>query len=141
MLICADHPPAIETHRMFFLHHSEMLHRAGCIQRQPTREIVDLTLRVCAEGLVLVAARLHTAHHEVVLLVVQNRICILGMLSQEGLELGLDLRAVVGTREFLSDRREQIVRLTPALRLRDLQHVTKVALDGCFDGLVALDML
>src|SRR5258707_15599342 len=66
ILFCAYIPAAIETHRMFFLHHSEMLHRAGCIQRQPTREIVDLTLRVCAEGLVLVAARLHTAHHEVV---------------------------------------------------------------------------
>jgi len=63
------------------------------------------------------------------------------MSQQDALELGLDLRAIVGVREFLPDRCEQLVRLMPAFLLYDFQHVLKVPLDGCFDGLVALDML
>jgi hypothetical protein len=62
------------------------------------------------------------------------------MRQQDALELGLDLRAIVRVWEFLSDRRDQVLRLMPACPFRDFQHVLKVALDGCFHALVALDM-
>src|SRR6267154_610595 len=68
MLICAKRPPAIKAPRLFFLHVSEMLHSVGCFTRQPTREHVDILLRESAEDLILVAARLHAGHQQVVLL-------------------------------------------------------------------------
>ncbi len=117
-----------------------MLHRVGCVRRQPTGEHIDILLHESAEGLVLTAARLHAGDQQVVLLVVQSCIRILGMLQQDMLELGLDLRAVVRVWEFLSDRRDQVFRLMQAFLFRDFQHVLEVELDGCFDGLIALDM-
>src|SRR5712671_7666203 len=141
MLICAKRPPAIETPRLFFLHLSEMLHSVGCFTWQPTGEHVDILLREFAEDLILLAARLHAGHQQVVLLVVQSRIRILGMLPQDALELRFDLRAIVGIWEFFLDRHDQIVRLMPGFLFRYFQHVLKVALNGCFHGLIALDML
>src|SRR6476661_663262 len=101
MLISVKRPTAIEAPRLFFLHLTEMLDRGGSFRRQPTSEHVDILLRESAEGLVLIAARLHAGDQQVVLLVVQSCKRILGMRQQDALELDVDLRAIVRGGEFL----------------------------------------
>ena len=51
-----------------------------------------------AEIVITIAAGLHTAHHEFVLLIVENRKRKFGMLGQNPVELGIDFGAVVGAR-------------------------------------------
>src|SRR6266446_1968637 len=63
------------------------------------------------------------------------------MYRQYALKVGLSFGAVVKVWEFLACWRDQLFRPFPAFPFRNLQHVTKVALDGCFDGLGTLDML
>src|SRR6266852_8604121 len=92
-----------------------------CLHGHPVRYHVDCILRACAEDLITVSARLDAAQQQVVLLVVQNRIRILGMLQQYALELGLDSGWVaLGVWELSKDWSEQIVRPLPAFLFRDL---------------------
>src|SRR6266849_10290244 len=63
------------------------------------------------------------------------------MSRQYAPKVGLSFGAVAKAWEVLACWRDQVVRTLPAFLLRDLQHVGEVALDGCFDGLIALNML
>ena len=142
-LFIPEGPPTGERYGLFSLlrHDAELGRHVGCLHLSPVRRHVNLILGASAENLIVLSTRLDSAQQQVALLVVQDRIRILRMLQQYALELGLDFGWVVlGVWELSKDGSEQIVGLLPAFLFRDLQHVSKVPLDGCFDSLVALNM-